>query len=154
MKVFLNLVKRLDKGGRGIVYLPRRSTAAGVINTIATGNLPVINIPFQLHRRQERISRGIVNGYQQSVKNFFNNDSRLSRAADTSDELGKLQYLLCGSSISNRAACRISRKKLYRTFKGQDGKMVLHLFRPGNRRCALRGQRLRTALPSGGVCNL
>ena len=57
---------------------------------------------------------------------------------DTSN-LDYMQTILKLTGLSDKQPVGFPRKKLYRTFKaGRMEKMVLHLFRPGNRRCPPR----------------
>ena len=107
-------MKRLDKGGFGIVYLPCRSTAGRSYQHDRSRQFPVINIPSRLHTQQEYPFREIANGYQQSVKNLFNNDPRPSRAIAARPRLRARLRLLLGSGrvhalrnrpLSRRLAC-------------------------------------------------
>ena len=136
-------MKRLDKGGFDIVYLPCRSTAGRSYQHDRSRQFPVINIPSRLHTQQEYPFREIANGYQQSVKNLFNNDPRPSRAIAARPRLHARLRLLLGSGrvhaseIDRYPAAWLTPPRLKEVEGRRHGKRTyeiqLHLLQPGMR---------------------
>lgn len=142
-KTFLNSVKRLDNGGRGIVYLPRRSTTSRSYQHLCNRQLLVINIPFRLRIHAERMSREIGNGYQQSVKNF-STMTRVHLAQLLRDLLSPHGYHFftapdeyMPSEIDRYPAAWLTPPRLKEVEGRRHGKQVyelqLHLLQPGVR---------------------